>query len=147
MMLVLMIGTAMMAITVAIHVLGSARWLIFVGRWLAGHTRQAQTAPLFLIMLGTATALLLLHALEALLWALVYYGMPERSGLTDFAEALYFSLVTLTTLGYGDVTLNTDLRLLAGMEAMVGIVVFGMTTALLMAVIQRSWKITRRNPK
>jgi hypothetical protein len=44
-------------------------------------------------------------------------------------------------LGYGDITLSAEWNLLSGMEAMVGITVFGLTTALLFAVIQQIWKV------
>ena len=50
---------------------------------------------------------------------------------------LYFSMVTFTTLGYGDVTLDPSWRLLASFEAANGIVIFGWTTALIVAYVQR----------
>jgi hypothetical protein len=51
--------------------------------------------------------------------------------------ALYFSTVTFATLGYGDITLNESWRLLASFEAANGIIMFGWTTALIFAVVQR----------
>lgn len=57
---------------------------------------------------------------------------------------MYFSLVSFTTLGYGDVTLNPQWELLGPMEAMAGITVIGLSTAILFAVIQRSCKISQR---
>ena len=85
-------------------------------------------------------ALLSLHILEALLWALFYWQLPGKAGLSTFHDAFYFSVVTITTLGYGDITLKPEWQLLSGMEAMVGTVAFGLTTALLFAIIQKSWK-------
>jgi len=67
--------------------------------------------------------------------------LPSQVGLSSCKEALYFSLVSFTTLGYGDVTLGPRWELLGPMEAMAGITVIGLTTALLFAVIQRSWQI------
>lgn len=55
-----------------------------------------------------------------------------RSGPT-----LYFSTVTFTTLGYGDVTLDAGWRLFASIQAAVGTIMFGWTTAIVMAVLQR----------
>ena len=57
--------------------------------------------------------------------------------MPGFRDALYFSLVTYTTLGYGDVTLNAEWRVLAAFEAVNGIIMFGWTTALIVAVVQR----------
>lgn len=48
--------------------------------------------------------------------------------------------VTFTTLGYGDIVLGPEWRLLSGIEAINGIVLFGWSTAFLFAIVQRSWK-------
>ena len=53
-------------------------------------------------------------------------------------------MVTFTTLGYGDITLAREWQLLTGVEGMVGITVFGLTTAMLFAVIQKSWKVSHK---
>ncbi|MBW2386790.1 MAG: two pore domain potassium channel family protein [Deltaproteobacteria bacterium] len=60
-----------------------------------------------------------------------------EAGTWDVETALYFSIVTFTTLGYGDVTLDADWRLLASIQAANGTIMFGWTTALVMAVIRR----------
>jgi voltage-gated potassium channel Kch len=57
--------------------------------------------------------------------------------LSSLEEALYFSMVTFTTLGYGDVTLSDRWRLLASFEAANGTIMFGWTTALIMAVVHK----------
>ena len=51
-------------------------------------------------------------------------------------DALYFSMVTFTTVGYGDVILDERWRLLAAFEAANGIIIFGLTTAVVVAVVQ-----------
>ena len=57
-----------------------------------------------------------------------------------FSDFIYMSFVTLTTLGYGDITLVAhEWRLLSGIEALNGILLVGWTTALLFLVVQRSW--------
>jgi voltage-gated potassium channel Kch len=73
-------------------------------------------------------------------WAGAYLRVGAIEGLE---AALYFSIVTFTTLGYGDITLNTDWRLLASFQAASGIIIFGWTTALLVAVAQRVVALTR----
>lgn len=72
--------------------------------------------------------------LEALTWAFTYMCLHAIQSLE---EALYFSIVTFTTLGYGDVTLSDKYRLLASIEAANGIIIFGWSTAITMAVVQR----------
>ena len=53
------------------------------------------------------------------------------------ARALYFSTVTFTTLGYGDITLLPRWQLISAFEATNGIVLFGVSTAFIFTVIQR----------
>lgn len=142
-MLLLAISIGMICLTVGIHTLGAASWLKGLGKRLEYHASLNQPPHLFRGILSTAIVLLLLHVLEALCWALLYMQLPAQAGLKTLHEAFYFSMVTFTTLGYGDVTLHEDWQLLAGVEGMVGIVVFGMTTALLFAVIQKSWQISK----
>jgi len=72
--------------------------------------------------------------LDVILWATFYY---MSGALPSFEEALYFSTVTFTTVGYGDIVLGPEWRQLATFEAVNGWIIFGWTTALIMAVIQR----------
>ncbi|GEC40517.1 potassium channel family protein [Sinorhizobium meliloti] len=73
-------------------------------------------------------------ALDVVLWATFYY---LSQALPDFEDALYFSTVTFTTVGYGDIVLGRDWRQVATFEAVNGWIIFGWATALMMAVIQR----------
>lgn len=147
-MLEIIIGFGMIALSVSIHSLGTAKWLSFV--W-SRKERQREVRlgfkALFPLIIETVTVLLLLHLFEVLCWALAYYSLPGSAGLTSFSEAAYFSIVTFTTLGYGDVTLVPDWRLLAGLEAMVGIILIGMSTALLFAIFQSIWKELHEHPQ
>jgi len=75
--------------------------------------------------------------LEAMAWACSYY---YHGALEDFGDAMYFSIVTFTTLGYGDITLGGEYRLFASFEAANGIIIFGWSTALIMAVVQKVYR-------
>ena len=72
--------------------------------------------------------------LESMLWAGLYLMV---GALPTMSEALYFSLVTFTTLGYGDITLHEQWRMLGAFQAANGILMFGWTTAIIVAVAQR----------
>ena len=78
--------------------------------------------------------LLIPIVLDVTLWATFYY---LGGALPSFEEALYFSTVTFTTVGYGDIVLGREWRQLASFEAVNGWIIFGWATALIMAVIQR----------
>ena len=84
--------------------------------------------------------MLLAIFIEAWLWALVYLYSPELTELPDLHTAFYFSMVTFTTLGYGDVVLRGEWRTLASIQAANGVIIFGWTTALIFHFIQRIYK-------
>jgi len=77
---------------------------------------------------------------EATIWALLYLFSPAITVLSDFQTAFYFSMVTYTTLGYGDIVLTGDWRTLSSVQAANGVIIFGWTTALIFYFIQRIFK-------
>jgi hypothetical protein len=84
---------------------------------------------------ANATLLALVgHLVEMGLWALVFELCGEFS---DFAAAFYHSAVNYTTLGYGDVVMSARWKLLGPLEASDGMLMFGVSTALIFAVVQR----------
>lgn len=72
--------------------------------------------------------------IEAFVWACAYKFIGV---LDSFEDAMYFSIVTLTTLGYGDITLASGWRMLGAFEASIGIIMFGWSTAIVMATVQK----------
>ena len=99
-----------------------------------GRLRQKlRTFPLYNVL---AIILVMIAALflESTLWA---YGYLIIGALQDFEQAMYFSMVTFTTLGFGDVVLPARWQLLSSIEAANGIIMFGWTTAIVFAVVHR----------
>ena len=120
--------------TTVIHALFAAALLEWIGsvssrHWALGSLlrRACVFAALVLVMSLAAFA-------ECGVWAALYLWV---GALSEWREALYFSLVSFTTLGYGDIVLGEEWRILAGFEAVNGIILFGCTTAIIMAVAQR----------
>jgi hypothetical protein len=77
---------------------------------------------------------LLAHLVEIALWALVFVRCGE---FQDFATAYYHSAVNYTTLGYGDLLMSPKWRLLGPLEAANGILMFGVSTAMIFTLILR----------
>lgn len=71
---------------------------------------------------------------ESVIWGICYQWV---GAIENFSEALYFSIVTFTTLGYGDITLIHPWRLLGSFEAAIGIIIFGWSTAIVTAAVQK----------
>ena len=131
----LLIGSAMVALTVVIHTLGLAAEIVFLRPRIPKAT-AGEFVPIVRTLVVTVLGLFLLHTVEIWCWAVLYIGLGEFSDLED---ALYFSTVTFTTLGYGDITLREEWRLLSAFEAANGIILFGVSTAFLFAAIQRTY--------
>lgn len=139
MLLLVVTGLVLIALTIVIHGLGTTYWLNhLVTRHMADEVRIGPGKSLRVII-STAIVLISLHLIEILVWALAYRVVLPQGELPTLESALYFSAVTFTTLGYGDITLSSDWRLLSGLEAIDGILLIGWTTAFLFAVLQKTW--------
>lgn len=143
----MIISIGMIGLTVGVHTLGAAYWLKRLGKRLEYQASMNKPTHLFKDIITTAGILIMLHIFEAFLWAILYLQLPAQAGLKNFHDAFYFSMITFTTLGYGDITLAREWQLLTGVEGMVGITVFGLTTAMLFAVIQKSWRVSHKHPQ
>jgi voltage-gated potassium channel len=132
------IGLSLLMLTVTIHAVGTDLWVKVLKQresWLY----SSEVVPTLAMLIGTAIVMLGLNVIEALAWAGVYWLAPETGEITNLEKATYFSFITFTTLGYGDITIGSDWQLLCGIEAMNGIFLFGWSAALLFAVVQRIW--------
>ncbi len=84
-------------------------------------------------LVGIVLMMFFVSVVEVLLWAVTYLAV---NAIESFEEAFYFSMVTFTTLGYGDIVLRGTWRLLASFEAATGIIMFGWTAAIVFAAVQ-----------
>ena len=76
----------------------------------------------------------LLHLLEITTWAVFYVW---RDAMADLPSSLYFSAVTYTTTGYGDLVLPKEWQLVGAIEALTGILMCGWSTGFFFAVFSR----------
>ena len=133
------VGMLLMAFNVAIHAVGSTLWIQYLQQNRSLKTRPLPFRTALRVLSSTAVFVLVLHIIEVSAWAVVYLSLNDIPELRTFEQATYFSIVTFTSLGYGDITLQGSWRLLSGIEAMNGIILFGWSTALLFTILQRLW--------
>jgi len=130
----LVVASFLMAVCVVIHAAG----LSLAFRQLRGSAlRELQfwrSTGLFVIV---AVWIVLLHLLEISLWAAVY---DWNGAMADLQSALYFSAVTYTTTGYGDLVLPTEWRLDGAVEALTGILMCGWSTGFFFAILNRLYE-------
>jgi hypothetical protein len=126
----LLIGLSMMAVCVVIHATGVASAL----RRLRGQAAVPQFWSWCWLFVRLAAVIVVLHLGEIVVWGLLYFW---RGAIGDLASALYFSAVTYTTTGYGDLVLPIEWRLVGAVEALTGILMCGWSTGFFFAVVGR----------
>ena len=124
------------AMTVAI-ILGLVERVLRGGRGDPGFWNNV--AVMMIVKLITAVA----HLIQIALWSLVYLRCGE---LATFETAFYCSAQNYTALGYGDVVLSPRWRLLGPLEAINGLLLFGLSTAVMFAALSRLIAHRLRHP-
>ena len=135
------VGIALMMVTVVVH----SGAMILVMRGLPAQSKKAGLLTRWDEIGEVSAAVLIMFfatLIEVTIWAIGYIAL---GAIETREEAVYFSMVTYTTLGYGDITLTEHWRLLSAIEAANGIIIFGWTTAVVIAVVQRLYQ--RRQPQ
>jgi hypothetical protein len=135
----MLLGTGLIGATVVVQaafMLAGLRVL----EHLRTHERAFRHHHATLIIVGFVLFMFIAVVLDVWMWAGVYLSIGAISSLE---EALYFSTTTFTTIGYGDIVLSPAWRLLASFEGANGMIIFGWTTALVIAAIQRFYAWNR----
>ena len=125
----LLLATAMVIITVLIHLLGLGSLIRILNR-----TKRNLRLPPIGLLLVTAMGLVFIHTVEIWLYAGLYLALHAAK---DFESALYFSTVTYATIGYGDVLIAKPWRILGAIEGAAGVIMLGWSTAFLVSVLSQ----------
>jgi hypothetical protein len=129
-----LVGGGASLINITIHALVMTT-VIQVAR--AAGARKIFHPSLFLIavMIPTVSILMVTHAIEVIVWSLVYWTVEAAP---PGANLVYFAFVNYTTLGYGDVLPTQDWHLLGPITAMNGMLLFGWSIAIIFEVLRRA---------
>lgn len=127
----ILLGSVLLLVTTITHALGMSlglSWLTIM------HGKQSDMGSLKRsLVIGALVVIMFITTItEAAIWAGVYFALGAES---DLITALYFSIVTYTTLGYGDIVLESGWRLLSSFQAINGVIMFGWTTAVIIVGI------------
>ena len=124
-------------------VVQSAGMLLLI-HWLARRRRLLESPSAIRrvgLLLRLFVGIVLMHVTQVGLWALVFWRAGELSTLET---AVYFSLTTYTTIGFGDVVLGPGWRVVAGIEGLTGILLVGWSTAFVFTVVNRMYEHWRQ---
>jgi hypothetical protein len=128
------VALALMGLCVTIHAAGVS-WALRQLRLYRSPGLQFWIITLLFVLV--AIWIVLLHLAEIAVWAVFYLW---REALPDLASALYFSAVTYTTTGYGDLVLPEGWRIVGGVEALTGILMCGWSTGFFFAIVNRIYE-------
>jgi hypothetical protein len=106
--------------------------------------------PRLRVLIGVFGALIA-HVVEIWVFAFGYYFMIRQGGfgslvghsdktLTDLMDCSYFSFVSYTSLGFGDIVAKGDIRFLSGLQALTGLVLISWTASFMFIEMQKLWK-------
>ena len=133
----LLIGTGMVMFTVIFHIVCLIVMIAFLKRMMANSSPNGGVLRSMWMFVVAAMYILVVHIIGIWCWAILFLKL---GAIAELEAALYYSTVTATTVGYGDVVLSPDWRILGSFEAMSGILLFGISTAFLIEVLKNCLK-------
>ena len=141
MLMQLIIGTATMIATVltsAIFAYVAMECIFRTSPWIV---RRPHNLRFLFVMVGVLIGTIAAITACVWVWAATFYWLEA---LPDLETSLYFAFASFTTLGFGDVLLPIEFRLLSGMAATNGLLLFGIYTAFLVEIMRRVREAQRR---
>ena len=131
----ILMAFALMAACVVLHAAGLTAAMKWLEKSLSGLGRNYWRQIRLLIVVACWTVMV--HLVEITVWGLYYV---VGGALPDLASSFYFSAVTYTTTGYGDLVLPEEWRLVGGVEALTGILMCGLSTGFFFAALSKAFE-------
>jgi len=133
------LNTILVAFAVLIHFEALNQLSVFIPKISIQHRLR--------VLIGVFGALLA-HVIEIWIFSFGYYFMIHVGGFgllqgsfdNSLMDCVYFSFVSFTTLGFGDIIATGDIRFLAGLEALTGLVLVTWTASFMFIEMQKQWK-------
>ena len=140
----ILVAFVLVSINVSIHAIGMVALFQWVTRMRPRIERKFGPRDEIWLLIRIFAVIISLPLTQICTWAAFYTLSGE---LANFETALYFSISSYTTIGYGDVVLPPRWRLLGGIEGVTGVLMFGWSTGAIFAVAARllAFKIERNN--
>ena len=127
----LAIASLMVGLTVCVHLAGLTSLIALMRRTAPRLKVHDSVMGQALLILGVVFGIFAVHSVEIWMYALLYELLGS---FRTFEEALYFSTVAFTTVGFGDLVLPEKWRLVSVLEAVNGMLLIGWSTAFLVSV-------------
>ena len=140
-------GLSLIALTVAIHALGVVMMALVMEKIRVRLDNRSlglrDVIPIVIGLVGAVGLLLaVLHGIEATIWAAAYLWLGALGSPID---AMLYSVDSMTTLGSSGLTLQRHWQMMGALEAFDGMLLFGISTAYIFAVMQVYWPMLSRS--
>ncbi len=133
------LGSILVTITVFVHAIILDKLIKYIDHhshaWRMRFVRHWKIVLITITVMGVMAA----NMLEIWIWAVAYYVI-QAQGINDFETALYFSTSAFTTVGFGDIYLQADWRLMSSFESANGMILFGWSTAFIFDVVSKLYR-------
>lgn len=127
-------GVPMMLLLTTFHVTCLVLLTYSLNKLENGRKKPKTLAFFLFISIYIAIVIIFLHGFEAAGWAMLYANL---GALPDYRSAILYSLNAFTAYGHESMLLAPEWRLLGAIEAMNGLIIFGLTTAFVFAALTR----------
>jgi hypothetical protein len=138
-----MIGNVLLGLGTMVVCLAIQAFLVVVAIQFYANHRRVTTSPTvvgtFALICAVMLVLVIGNFIQISLWAGLFMLLDE---FTDFRTAAYYSAVNFSTLGYGDIIMSEEHRFLGPMQAVNGVLMIGVSTAVVMSALQHALKMT-----
>ena len=135
MLMSLILGGILLAFTFAIQIVLVVVMIRYLQKVMLRNHHITKTWWFDASVIGTALLILTIgHIAQVSAWAFLFLQLNE---FDDFLTAFYHSAVNFSSLGYGDIVMSESWRLLGALEAGNGVLMFGLSSGTIIAVMMR----------
>jgi hypothetical protein len=130
------IGFLMFGLSVVVHAIGLDFIIRRVGRYEKLFKKVSKSLWKAWITSVVVLCIFTIHIIIMWLWAVLYLSY-RCEPITSLSDTLYLSMVTYSTLGFGDIILEPSCKLMTGIQGANGFMLFGWTTAFIFEIVSR----------
>ena len=134
------IGVGILVVGICVFIQGAILLALFLSlrRFFATLKDHFSVVRNFFVIVSLVWVMSLMHLVQVTVWAVAYVILGDFG---DFYQAFYFSIVTLSTVGYGDLTAPDGWKVFGGIEALMGPLVFGWSASFLFGTVNRFYQV------
>lgn len=141
----LMLGSFIVIATMSIQVVFVVMMIRYLINIMARNDRENHAFSFDIVVISTVMLMLFAgHMLQIMIWGLLFIKLGE---FDSFLTAFYHSAVNFSSLGYGDIVMSERWRLLGALEAGNGVLMFGLSTGTILAVMNQLFTQRRLGDK